>query len=145
MSVDGRLVATFEPAFPAPPQPWLLTIVGDTGHITSNADYYATGGRLRVLPEVGRFAFEYPQLPPEFATQFAFRLDAGELLLQTGGFPWSGPHDAGAATRYVRIAEEPTPEMAALIEREVRSWAWYPGRAEPAAADVTLDVNARHR
>lgn len=134
MSVDGRPVFTFEPAFPAPREPWLLTVVGDTGHITSNADYYATGGRLRVLPEAGRLTFEYPPIPPEFDTHFAFRLDADELQLQSGGYPWSGPHDAVAATRYVRVAAEPTPEMAALIESVVRSWVWYPGRAEPGAA-----------
>jgi hypothetical protein len=130
MSADGRLLATYEPSFPAPRSPWLLTVVGDTWHVTSNAEYWATGGRLREMAEAGRMTFLYPPLPSEIDTHFAFRLDGDELLLQSGGFPWSGPRDAAAATRYVRVAAVPTPAMAALIECVVRSWVWHPGRAE---------------
>ena len=133
-SVDGRLVGTFEPAFPAPPQPWLLTITDAAWHVTSNADYYATGGCLRVEAEPGRLTFEYPPLSPEFDQRYLYRLSADELLLQSGGFVWSGPHDGISATRFVRVAVEATTGMKVLFASVERNMPRYPGRAEPAAA-----------
>jgi hypothetical protein len=130
VSLDGQLVATFEPALPTPQSPylWLLTVVGDTFHITSNAEYYASGGMLRMGPEPGRLTYEIPQLPLEAHPQYAYQLSGDELFMQSGGFPWSGKYDSVAAIRYVRVASVPTPEMVALIEGVMRNCGWFPGR-----------------
>lgn len=134
LTVDGRLCWTHEPVFPAGREPWLMTVVRDTAHVTSMHEYYATGGWLRVLPASGRLTLVYPQLPEEYHSRFAYRLSGDELLLCSGGFPWSSRHDTSSETRYVRVASEPTPEMAALISKAVHGWDPWPAHAGPGAA-----------
>jgi len=114
ISDNGQLVATYEPTLPAGANPWLMTIVGNSWHVTSNAEYYATGGWLRLIPEEGRLTFVYPLLQREFDSQSAYRLHENELLLQSGGFAWSGEYDCVSTTRYVKVAMSPTLEMTAL-------------------------------
>jgi hypothetical protein len=141
-SDDGRLWAVHEPAFPSPGgTPWLLTVQGDAFHVTANSDYYATGGRVRLGPEPDRLTFVYGMVPAEYAEyhgRFAYRLDGDELHLQSGGLRWSRPGDWVTATRYVRVAAEPSPAMAALIDEVMRGWWWTQGceavAAEPSAA-----------
>ncbi len=132
MSCDGLPPEIFEPTFPTHRHLFLLTIVDEMFHCISNLnpEYYASGGRLRVFPDVGRLTLEYVQIPPEFYTPYAYRVSGDQLLLQSGGFPWSGKHDSVASIRYVRIAAKPTPEIAAVIENITHSWMWYwnPGR-----------------
>ena len=136
-SVDGRLRPVEEPAFPAPPGgPWLLTVQADTVHVTDNAAYYATGGRVRLGPEPGRLTIEYSGMPAEHDGRFAYRLDGGELHLASGGLPWSRRGDWVTATRYVRVAAEPSPAMTALIDGVMRGWWWNQGREEVAAEPV---------
>ena len=134
LTVDGQLCKTHDPVFPAGRDPWVLTILGDTVHVTAMHEYYATGGRLQVFPADGRLTLAYAGTPEEFWTRYAYRLAGDELLLSTGVFPWSGPHDPVAATRYVRVAPGPTPEMVALIERVMQGHEWQGATAEPRAA-----------
>lgn len=134
LTVDGQLCKTHDPVFPAGRDPWVLTILGDAAHVTAMHEYYATGGRLRVAPAEGRLTLAYAGTSDDLWTRYAYRLAGDELLLSTGGFPWSGPHDPVAATRYVRVAPGPTPEMAALIKRVMREHIWQSETAEPRAA-----------
>jgi hypothetical protein len=135
ITVDGQLTWEAEPRFPTGREPWLLTVLGGTAHVTAEAEYYATGGRLRADPAAGRLVLEYPELPAEWATRSAYRLAGDVLETATGGFPWSGPHDMVSTTRYVRVAAGPTPAMAALIEQVMRSWVWQRAAEPGAAAD----------
>jgi hypothetical protein len=134
---DGRALATYEPSFPAPREPWLLTISRSAWHVTSNADYHATGGRIRVETEPGRLTFEYSLLPPVYDTRDAFRLNGEELLLQTGGYAWSGVHGLVTATRYVRVAPEGTAKMKALFAEVERDRSWFRCRANLAVEKDT--------
>jgi hypothetical protein len=124
LSQDGRLTAVHEPAVPAPPGVWLLTIRDDTFHATANGAYYASGGRVRLGPEPGRLTFAYAGLPAEYHQRFAYRLAGSVLVMQSGGLPWSQPSDWVMAVRYVRVAAGPTPEMLALIETVMRGAEW---------------------
>ncbi len=137
----GQLTWEGEPRFPAGHQPWLKSIVGETVHITADADYYATGGRLWIDAPGCRMVLEYPDTPLEYASRFAYRLNGNELQLAAGGFAWCGPHDVVCTTRYVRVATEPTPAMMALINSVMQSWQWEKCRAEPDAA--TLEATLR--
>jgi hypothetical protein len=129
--VDGQTTCDRRPVFPAgPDDPWLMTIRGDEFHVTANADYYATGGRLRLLPAEGRLTFCVLELPPDCDRPVGYRLDGDELLIQVGGATWSATFDREhtEATRYVRVAEEPAPAMTALMDTAEQSrWRW-PGR-----------------
>lgn len=130
-SVDGVVLAASDPVWPPPCEPWLMTVAGDTWHVTSDADWYHTGGRLRVDPAAGRLTFEYPEVPEEYDFRCAYRLAGDELLLTSDGSSWFDPHDRVTATRAVRVAIRPTPAMAALIVAIARGWLTAPWGCRP--------------
>lgn len=119
-AADGHLHPERQPVFPTKiGDPWVMTIRGDRFHVTAGADWYATGGRLRVDPDAGRLSFIYPELPPGWEVHNTFRLSGGELFLHCGGvvgYDAFGTSD----THYVRVAHVPTPEMTALIDEVIR-------------------------
>ncbi len=102
--------------------------------VAPRAADYATGGWVQVPPAEGRLTLVNPPLQEEFNTQYVYRLTGDELLLWSGGFPWSGKLDPNAEARYVRVAPGPTPEMAALFEEGKRGWVWPVVASEPGTA-----------
>jgi hypothetical protein len=124
LSQNGRLTAVHEPVWPAPSGAWLMTIQGDTFHVTSNTDYYATGGWVRLGDEPGRMTLAYPGMPAEIHGRFAFQLEEDELHMQSGSLPWSRRSDWVSAARYVRVAPLPTDPMAALIKAMMQGPYW---------------------
>ena len=115
-SVEGRLTYVFAPAFPVPRDVALMSVVDDTFHVSANAEYYWTGGRLHLSADPGTMWFDRPGLPDEYNASAHYALAGDELLL------CSRPADrfrlgfTEYAARYARVAPEPTPEMRALFE-----------------------------
>jgi hypothetical protein len=126
MSVEGRLTAVNEPVFPPPLEVAVMTILGNTFHVTAAGEYYWTGGRLRVDPVAHRLTYVYPSLPPEWDTMLAYELVGDDLRVCSGGFPWSGPHDWESTAEYRRVAIQPTPSIRALIDSIMGGWSWTP-------------------
>jgi hypothetical protein len=132
-SVGGQLCGEHQPTFPTKiGDPWLMTIRGDQFHVTAHADYYATGGRLRVDPAAARLVFVYPNLPFGCDVPNAYRLSGDELFLHCGGLEWCDSFGT-TDTWYVRVAPEPTPEMAVMIDEAIR----YQERCAQHAAQST--------
>jgi hypothetical protein len=123
-SLEGRPAQVLVPVFPAPQDVALLSVVNDTFHISVNAEYYWTGGRFRLSDDPKTMWFDYPSIPDEYNTSAHYQLLGDELLI------CSRPADrlrlsyTESATRYVRVAPEPTTEMLALFEFIMRDRAW---------------------
>jgi hypothetical protein len=122
LSVEGRLIQEHIPAFPAPREVALMTVLGNAFHVSVNAEYYWTGGRLDLSEGPNTMWFVYPGIPDEYNTAAHYQLNGDELLL------YSRPDDRGRlssvedATRDVRVAPEPMHEMLALFELIMRGW-----------------------
>jgi hypothetical protein len=122
-TVEGRLTQTHAPAFPAPRDVALMSVVGDTFHVSVNAEYYWTGGRFSVL-DARTIWFSYPGVPDEYNIAAHYDLVGDELRVCSRPADRSWPSYVEYATRYVRVAPEPTPEMRSLFELIMRGWTW---------------------
>ena len=80
-SIEGRPAQVFVPAFPAPRDVALMSVVNDTFHISVNAEYYWTGGRLHLSEGPKTMWFDYPSIPAEYNTSAHYQLVGDELLL----------------------------------------------------------------
>lgn len=121
-SVEGRPPRVLAPSFPAPRDVWLMTIYGDSFHVTLNAEYHLTGGRLILSEKPRAVRFVCPGLPDEYHTWAYYEVTGAELLMCSRPEDRSKPWYTEYAARYVRVAEGPTPEMLALFEAVMREW-----------------------
>jgi len=124
ISHDGRITAVNDPAVSSPRDVPMMTILGNTIHVTAGDEYYWTGGRLWVDPSAGRLAYIYSPLRQEFDTMCAYELNDDELRICSGGFPWSGQHDFVTAGEYRRIAVDPPADVRVFIETIMAGQYW---------------------
>ena len=123
-SIEGRPAQVFVPAFPASRDVALMSVVNDTFHISVNAEYYWTGGRLHLSEGPKTMWFDYPSIPAEYNTSVHYQLVGNELLLCSRPADRFRPVYTEYATRYIRVAPELTPEMLALFKSIMRGWMW---------------------
>ncbi len=138
-SVEGQPPRVLTPAFPAPRDVALVSVVGDEFHASANAEYHWTGGRLVLSDGPGVVRFVYPGLPEQFHTSASYRLTGDEWLVCSRppgrGRQWYDDY----ATRYIRVAAAPTPEMLALFEEVKRWWrGWAGGGQHPGRSPARM-------